>query len=60
MGPFARILLAIIHMREKRPREAARVLEILTREFPANPLLKREYERLRAKYPEPQVRPAGG
>lgn len=60
MGPFARILLAIIHVREKRPREAARVLEILTREFPANPLLKREYERLRSKYPEPQVRPAGG
>jgi len=59
MGPFARILLSIIHLREKRPREAVRVLEILSREFPANPLLKREYERLRAQYPEPAMRPAG-
>jgi len=59
MGPFARILLAIIHLREKRPRDSVHVLEILTKEYPANPLLKREYERLRAKYPEPSIRPAG-
>ena len=59
MGPFARILLAIIHLREKRPRDSVRVLEILTKEYPANPLLKREYERLRVKYPEPALRPAG-
>jgi len=58
MGPFARILLAIIHIREKRPREATKMMEMLTKEYPANPLLKKEYERLRAKYPEPTLRPA--
>jgi len=60
MGPFARILLSIIHLREKRPQSARRMLEMLTRDFPGNPLLKREYEVLRMKYPEPVVRPAGG
>jgi hypothetical protein len=59
MGPFARILLAIIHLREKRPRESVRVLEILTREYPSNPLLKREYDRLRLKYPPPALRTPG-
>lgn len=59
MGPFARILLAIIHLREKRPHEARRIMEILSKEYPSNPLLKKEYERLRLKYPEPAVRQVG-
>jgi hypothetical protein len=58
MGPFARILLSIIHLREKRPEAARRMLQILTREFPSNALLKKEYELLRLKYPEPAVKPA--
>ena len=59
MGPFARILLAIIHLREKRPQEAKKMLELLSKEYPANPLLKREYEHLRMKYPDPTIRQAG-
>jgi len=59
MGPFARILLAIIHLREKRPQEATRIMEILAREYPSNSLLKREYDRLRLKYPEPSIRQIG-
>ncbi|MEP7364524.1 MAG: hypothetical protein ABI972_14810 [Acidobacteriota bacterium] len=59
MGPFARILLAIIHLREKQPLEAKKMLEILTKEYPANPLLKREYEHLRLKYPDPAIRQVG-
>ena len=59
MGPFARILLAIIHLREKRPQEATRMMEMLAKEYPSNPLLKKEYERLRLKYPEPALRQVG-
>jgi hypothetical protein len=58
MGPFARILLSIIHLREKRPEAARRMLQMLTRDFPSNALLRREYEILRMKYPEPAVKPA--
>lgn len=46
-GPFARILLSVIHLREKRPREAERLLDALVTEFPENPLLKRELARAR-------------
>lgn len=59
MGPFARILLSIIHLREKRPQSARRMLETLARDFPGNALLKKEYEILKTRYPEPAVRPAG-
>jgi hypothetical protein len=44
-GPFARVLLAVIHLREKRPHEAERLLAELMAEFPENPLIKREYAR---------------
>ena len=49
LGPFAKILLAIIHLREKRPQESERLLRELTREFPENPLLREELARLEAQ-----------
>ena len=48
LGPFARILLSIIHLREKRAPQSLRLLEGLVAEFPANPLLRMEMEKLRA------------
>jgi len=46
LGPFARILLAVIHLREKRPHESERLLAELNREFPENPLIRKELARL--------------
>jgi hypothetical protein len=50
LGPFARILLAIIHVREKRPQEAIALLDGLSRQFPENPLLRKELAKLREKH----------
>lgn len=44
--PFAKVLLAIIHLREKRPLQAETQLAELHREFPENPLFKKEMEKL--------------
>ena len=49
LGPFAKILLAIIDMREKRPLGAEMKLVELSRDFPENPLFKKELEKLRPK-----------
>lgn len=48
--PFARILLAIIAMREKRPRDAQQLMGSLAREYPENPLFRKELTKLNAKY----------
>jgi tetratricopeptide (TPR) repeat protein len=48
-GPFAKILLAIIHLREKRPAESLRLLRELQRDFPENPLIRKELEKLSSK-----------
>jgi len=56
LGPFARILLAIIHLREKRAPRSLQLLEGLVTEFPQNPLLRREMERLRLRI-TPRLRP---
>ena len=47
LGPFAKILLSLIHLREKRLPQSARLLDELTQEFPENPLFKRELARVR-------------
>jgi hypothetical protein len=44
-GPFARILMAAIHLREKRPWEAEKLLAGLAAEFPENLLIRRELAR---------------
>ncbi len=49
LRPFAKILLAIANLREKRPRESEKLLMELSREFPENPLFKKELAQLSAK-----------
>jgi hypothetical protein len=46
-GPLARVMLAVIHMREKRPELAERLLSGLVSEFPQNPLFQKELARVR-------------
>jgi len=41
-GPFARILLSVIYLREKKLSESQRVLAELARDFPENPLIRKE------------------
>jgi hypothetical protein len=48
LGPFAKILLSIIHLREKRYSESIRLLSELNRDFPENPLYRKELTKLRA------------
>jgi predicted Zn-dependent protease len=51
-GPFARMLLAVIAMREKRPQDAESLLEGLANEYPQNRLIHDELARARkAAYP---------
>lgn len=49
LGPFAKILLAIIDLREKRPMAAEAKLIELSREFPENPLFRKELDKVRPK-----------
>jgi hypothetical protein len=44
--PFAKILLAIIDLREKRPRETEKLLEELAQSYPSNPLFRKELARM--------------
>jgi hypothetical protein len=44
--PFAKILLGIIDLREKRPRETGKLLESLAHDYPANPLFRKELARM--------------
>lgn len=47
LGPFARILLSIIYLREKRAPQSLKLLEGLVADFPGNRLLRTEMERIR-------------
>jgi hypothetical protein len=46
LGPFARILLALLPVREKQPRRALAVLTQLSRDFPQNPLFRSEAQKV--------------
>ena len=46
LGPFARILLAVISLRERKPENAILQLETLVRDFPQNPLFRKELRKL--------------
>ncbi|HUA61667.1 MAG TPA: hypothetical protein VML19_23105 [Verrucomicrobiae bacterium] len=46
---FGQILLGIIDLREKRPRDARKLLVELSQNYPANPLFKKELVKLNAK-----------
>ena len=47
--PFSKILLATIALREKRPRDAQRFLQELSRDYPQNPLFRKELDKVSAK-----------
>lgn len=47
--PFARILLAICALREKRPRDAQKLMAELSHEYPENPLFRKELGKLNTK-----------
>jgi len=49
LKPFAKILLAMAHLREKRPRAAERILAELVNDYPENPLFKKELSLLSVK-----------
>jgi hypothetical protein len=55
LGPFARILLSLLYLREKKPQRTIQLLEELTREFPENRLLRYELGKIQAKYPGPAI-----
>ena len=42
LGPFAKVLLALVARRERQPELARMLLEELSAEFPANLLFRRE------------------
>jgi len=46
---FAKILLAIAALREKRPADAQKIMAELSREYPANPLFRKELAKLNGK-----------
>lgn len=46
---FARILLSIVYVREKRPADAQKLLADLSREYPYNPLYRKELAKLNTK-----------
>jgi hypothetical protein len=47
---FAKILLSICALREKRPKDAQRLMADLARDYPGNPLFRKELSKLNAKY----------
>jgi len=46
--PFAKILLSIVALREKRPQDAQKLLAELAHDYPANPLFRKELAKLNA------------
>lgn len=46
LGPFAKLLLAIIYLREDQPHQTEALLTGLSREYPENQLLKTELKRV--------------
>lgn len=46
LGPFAKILLSIMSLREDEPERARELLSELTRDFPENPLLRYELDKV--------------
>jgi len=54
--PFAKILLGIIDLREKKPAETERLLTELAHDYPSNPLFRRELARLSTEAPSGATR----
>jgi len=51
LKPFAKILLALIYLREKKPQECRRYLTEFARDYPENPLVQKELAKLTARLP---------
>ena len=49
LKPFAKILLAVANLREKKPRVSEQILAGLARDYPENPLFKKELSQLTLK-----------
>ena len=47
--PFAKILLGIVALREKRPLDAQKLLAELSRDYPRNPLFRKELAKITTK-----------
>lgn len=45
-APLAKILLSVIHLREKRPHHALALMKEMERDFPDNPLIRSEVKRI--------------
>jgi hypothetical protein len=59
LGPFAKILLSIICLREKMPERSVVLLQELTDEYPENPLMKKELAKVTMKLERGEL-PTGG
>ena len=46
LAPLAKVFLGIIDLREKKPQEARKLLAELVRDYPQNPLYRRELDKL--------------
>jgi predicted Zn-dependent protease len=49
LRPFAKILLAMVYLREKQPQQTQNLLASLTSEYPDNPLLRKELAKVTAQ-----------
>ncbi len=53
-GPFARILLAVIYLREKQPQKSLHYMQELAKEFPQNPLVQAQVDKITEKINQPR------
>jgi tetratricopeptide (TPR) repeat protein len=53
LGPLAKVFLGIIDLREKKPQEARELLAELVRDYPRNPLYRKELDKLDRKLAVP-------
>jgi len=57
LRPFAKILLAMVYLREKQPRETETLLASLSSEYPENSLLRKELAKVTAQIGHPNADP---
>jgi hypothetical protein len=56
LGPYARVLLVLVSLRERMPAEAERLLRGLANDFPENPLFEKELARVQRQHAGTLVR----
>ena len=60
LGPFAKILLSIICLRERKPERSRALLSELTEQFPENHLLRKELAKVERKMETGELPPSAG